>query len=112
MEGLLVGAALLLGGAALVWISWAGSQRALRPNGWVGLRLPSTRRSDDAWYAAHQAAAGPLGVGGGVLLAGGAGVLFTGFDLIGQVLALVSLAAALTAIGLGVAVALRAARDA
>jgi len=112
VDALLVGLALVAGGAALVWVSWAGSQGSLRPNGIVGLHLPATRRSDAAWYAGHQAAAGPLGVGGGVLLACGAGVVFTGFDVIGQGLALVALAAALTAIALATVAALRAARNA
>lgn len=111
MDALLVGLALVLGGAAVLWISWAGSQGSLRPNGVVGLRLPATRRSDDAWFAAHRAAAGPLGVGGAVLLASGVGVLFTGFDLIGQALALVSLVVALAAICVAVLVAVRAARS-
>ncbi len=59
MDALLVGLALVVGGAVLVWVSWAGSQGSLRPNGIVGLRVPSARRSDAAWYAAHRAAAGP-----------------------------------------------------
>ncbi len=112
MDALLVGLALVVGGAVLVWVSWAGSQGSLRPNGVVGLRVPSARRSDAAWYAAHRAAAGPLGVGGGVLLVSGVGVLFTGFDLIGQVLALVSLAVGVTANGVATAAAVRAGRAA
>ncbi len=47
-----------------------------------------------------------------MLLASGVGVLFTGFDLIGQVLVLVSLAAGLIAIGVAIAAAVRAARTA
>ncbi len=112
MDSLTVGIAVMLGGAGLLWVSWAGSQRSLRPNALIGIRLPATRRSDDAWYATHRAAAGPFGVGGGITAVCGVGVLFTGFDVIGQVLTLVALAATLTATGVGTAVGIRAARDA
>ena len=112
MDGLLVGASLVVAGAVTVWLAWAGSQRTLAPNGVVGIRLPATRRSDEAWYAAHQAAAGPLGVGGGVCVACGLAVLFTGLDVIGWSLVVVALAALTTAIGLATALALRAANQA
>lgn len=109
MEGVLVGLVLTIGGALTVWVAWLGSQRKLRPNGVVGIRLPATRRSESAWYAAHQAAAGPLGVAGGASAACGVGVVFTGLDVIGWVLVIVGLAALTTGVGLATAVALRAA---
>lgn len=109
MVGLVVGSALVLVGAATVWVAWQGSQRRLAPDARIGLRVPGTRRSDEAWYAAHQAAAGPLGVGGGVTVACGLGVVFTGLDVIGWVLVLVALVALTTGSGLAVVVAMRAA---
>lgn len=112
MEGLLVGLGLVLVGAVTVWLAWLGSQCKLPPNAVAGIRVPATRRSDAAWYAAHQAAAGPLGVGGGATVACGLGVLFTGLDVIGWVLVIIALAALTTAVGLATTVALRAANDA
>ena len=53
MAGLIAGAVLVLVGAGSVWLAWLGSQRRLSANRWGG-------------HEAHQAAAGPLGVGGGV----------------------------------------------
>lgn len=104
--GLIVGALLVVSGAALLWVSWLGSQRRLRPNAFVGIRLPVTRRDEPSWYAAHEAAAGPLGVAGGVTAAGGLALLATGLeDTVGVVVALVTAAGALA----GVLVAARAA---
>lgn len=40
----------------LVAIDWAGASGRLRRNQWVGIRIPSTMRSDRAWVAGHQAA--------------------------------------------------------
>ena len=111
MEGVILGLTLSIAGALTVWVSWLGSQRKLAPNGVVGLRLPATRRSDAAWYAAHQAAAGPLGVAGGAAVACGVGVLFTGLDVIGWVLAVIGLAALTTGVGVATAAALRAANQ-
>lgn len=109
MDGLVVGMLLVAAGAATVWLAWLGSQRKLPPNNVAGIRLPATRRSPEAWYAAHQAAAGPLGVGGGLTAACGLGVLFAGLDAIGWVLVIVALAALTTAIGLATTVGIRAA---
>jgi hypothetical protein len=110
VSGLLAGAALVLAGAALVWIAWLGSQRRLAPNAVVGIRLPATRRSDDAWYAAHEAAAGPFGVGGGVVCACGLATMFSGeLDVIALVLVIIGLAALTTATAVATVVGLRAA---
>jgi hypothetical protein len=40
----------------LVAIDWAAANGRLKRNQWVGIRLPSTMRSDRAWVAGHQAA--------------------------------------------------------
>lgn len=95
MTQVLVGLALLLAGGAELWTCWLGSQRRLPPNGFVGVRLPSTRRSDAAWYAAHEAAAAPLGVAGGVGAFCGLGVLVTGLDTIGVAVAVIGTVALL-----------------
>jgi hypothetical protein len=55
---LVAGLVMMVGGAAMVWIAWLGSQHRLPRNGWAGIRIPSTMRSDQAWEAAHSAAAG------------------------------------------------------
>jgi hypothetical protein len=113
VSGLLVGAALVLAGAALIWIAWLGSQRRLAPNAFAGIRLPAARRSDDAWYAAHEAAAGPFGVGGGVVCACGLATMFSGeLDVIGVVLVIIGLAALTSATALATVVGLRAANAA
>ena len=82
-------AAMLLGGLE-VWLCWVGSQRRLRPRHPLGIPLASVRRSDAAWYAAHEAAAGPLGVGGGVAAVCGMAILVNGLDVIGVGLAVVA----------------------
>jgi p-aminobenzoyl-glutamate transporter AbgT len=40
----------------LVAIDWAAASGRLRRNQWVGIRIPSTMRSDRAWVAGHRAA--------------------------------------------------------
>jgi hypothetical protein len=62
----LVTVALVGSGAAMVWLAWLGSQGRLRPD--------PTRR------AVHQAAAGPIGVTGGVLVLAGVAVAVSGLD--------------------------------
>ena len=82
-------AAILLGGLEL-WLCWVGSQRRLRPGHPVGIPLRSVRRSDAAWYAAHEAAAGAYGLGGGVAAICGMAILVNGLDVIGVGLAVVA----------------------
>lgn len=95
-------AAMLLGGLE-VWLCWVGSQRRLRPRHPLGIPLASVRRrSDAAWYAAHEAGAGPFGIGGGVAAACGMAILVNGLDVIGVGLAVVA-AVALVAGAVGAA---------
>ncbi len=42
--------------ALLIAIDWAGANGHLRRNQFVGVRTPSTMRSDRAWIAGHRAA--------------------------------------------------------
>ncbi len=98
-------------GASELWVCWLGSQRRLAPNRFVGIRLPVTRASDEAWYVAHEAAAGPLGIGGAIAAACGAAVLVTGLDLVGVVVAALGAVALLTATSVATVAAVRAARD-
>lgn len=106
----MIGVVLTLAGAAFLWIAWSGSQQRLAPNRWAGIRVAATMRSDEAWYSAHQAAAGPLGVGGGVAAACGIGVVFTGMDVIGEALLVVALVAMTSSLVVATVAALRAAR--
>jgi hypothetical protein len=87
----------------LVVVDWAAASGRLRRNQWMGIRIPSTMRSDRGWVAGHRAALGlmPLHliVGVGLLVA----VLFTptleGVHLVGIVGAGIFLVvAAITAI--------------
>jgi SdpI/YfhL protein family len=111
VSGLIVGLALLLAGGAELWLCWRGSQRRLTPSSWVGIRLPATRRSDAAWYAAHEAAAGPFGVGGGIAATCGLGVFVNGWDTVGAVVAAVGLVALLGGTAGAVVVGVAAARE-
>ena len=40
----------------LVVVDWAAATGRLRRNQWVGIRIPSTMRSDQGWVAGHRAA--------------------------------------------------------
>jgi SdpI/YfhL protein family len=110
MEGLIVGFALVLAGGAELWCCWLGSQRRLAPNSWAGIRLPATRRSPQAWYTAHEAAAGAFGLGGGIGATCGVAVFINGLDTIGVVVASVGLVAILGGVIGATALAVRAAR--
>ncbi|MEI2696908.1 MAG: hypothetical protein V9E94_00710 [Microthrixaceae bacterium] len=83
---------LILAGAALLWQAWVGSQR------------PVSHR------AARRAAAGPLGVGGGVVLTCGVAVAFTGMDAIGVGLVVVALVALAASLAVAAVAARRAVR--
>lgn len=109
MGTFVVSAVLLVAGALLVWLSWIASQRRLPPNRWAGIRLRSTTASDEAWYVAHEAAAGWLGVAGGVSALGGVAVGVLGLDsLPGTIAAAVALGGILVCVGVSTAQALAA----
>lgn len=94
MAGLLAGLGLVLVGAGLLWLAWRGSQHHLRPEG------------------AFEAAAGPLGLGGGVIATCGVGVLAVGLDVIGVTLSVIALVALVVSTVVAAVVGRRAARDA
>lgn len=56
----------LAAGGALLYVGLAGLRRRLPRQRWVGIRLPVTMRSEQAWAAAHLAAGTAL-VGAGVV---------------------------------------------
>ena len=39
----------------LIAVDWAAASGRLRRNQWVGIRIPSTMRSDRAWVGGHRA---------------------------------------------------------
>lgn len=49
---------LIAGGAIVAFMALLGRDGRLPRNRWAGIRLPSTMRSDKAWYAAHKASWG------------------------------------------------------
>ncbi|MDQ2677863.1 MAG: hypothetical protein M3Y51_03895 [Actinomycetota bacterium] len=90
MARVLVALAAIVLGSLELWLCWAGSQRRLPAGGPLGIPLGSVRRSDEAWYAAHEAAAGAFGLGGGVAAICGMAVLVNGLDVIGVALSVVA----------------------
>lgn len=103
-----VAIAFLAVGAALSWVAWVGSQRRLAPGGLVGLPMSTVRSSESDWYAAHEAAAGPLGLGGGVALTCGVGVVVVGTDLVGWAIAAIGALLVLSCVVVAVVGARRA----
>ncbi len=110
MAALLIGAALMLGGSALLWVAWRGSQHRLPPNSPVGVRLPSTTGDDRRWHATQEAAAGPLGLGGGVAAMFGLGVAATGLDTVGTVMVILGVIALVAGVTTGYVAGSRSAR--
>lgn len=98
MQGLIAGLALVLAGAGLVWLAWVGSQRRLPADRWGG-------------HDAHQAAASPLGVGGGAVATCGVGVMAVGLDVVGTVLVAVALVALSATVVVAAVAARRAAHN-
>ncbi|MEX0768871.1 MAG: SdpI family protein [Microthrixaceae bacterium] len=111
MSGLVISLLLISVGASEIWLCWLGSQRRLRPNSLIGIRLGAIKASDESWYVAHESAAGIFGVGGGIAAACGAAVLLTGLDLVGTVVAVIGAIAVLVATSVAVIVALRSVKD-
>lgn len=64
----MAGIILVITGLLLTGIGLVGRAGRLPRNHFVGIRLPSTMRSDDAWLAAHRAS-WPFTVVAGILMA-------------------------------------------
>jgi hypothetical protein len=101
----------VIAGLIVVWVAIRGWEGRLSRDGAVGVRTPSTMRSDAAFESANKAAAPLAGAGGGVLaICGVLGVVFprhfAGVFIFGGVGALLVLCL------LGAAVGVRAARSA
>jgi hypothetical protein len=71
---LIVCAALLLCGAALVFVGWRGLRGRLPRNRKVGIRTPATMRSEEAFELGNRAAAPATLASGGVALLSGVSV--------------------------------------
>jgi hypothetical protein len=104
--GLLVGGAIALTGVWFVWLAWQGSRGAISQPGVTRRRSPD----GSGWAKACEAAAGPIGVGGGVAAAGGLAVMATGLDTVGWIVSIGAIAAVGIAAVAGVVVGARAAR--
>lgn len=81
-----------LAGALILWLASACRRGTLKRNPVLGVRTPSTLRSDEAWIAAHRAGAPQLAIGGwGVIVAGlvAAAFLIAGHPVPGVPLAVV-----------------------
>lgn len=80
---------------AALLATWARACRlgTFRRNAVFGYRTPRTLRSEEAWIAAHRAAARSIGIAsGGVLAAGAAALVLAAYGLGDAVTILISLA--------------------
>ena len=68
--GLIAGGAMFASGLVIMWMGNRMTDRRFGPNKWAGIRTPSTMKSDEAWYAAHDVG-GPWMSRGGLLAAVG-----------------------------------------
>jgi uncharacterized protein YjeT (DUF2065 family) len=71
-----VGLILIAAGALFLWLARLSRAGRLPRNGLVGIRIPSTLASDEAWQAGHLAAAPLTRAIGGVWLGAGVVLLF------------------------------------
>ena len=86
------GIAMMVGGIALVVLGVLGRTGKLTRQSIVGLRTKATLASDEAWNAAHEAAADWVVGAGAILAAGGVLVMLTESETTGDVVALVATA--------------------
>jgi hypothetical protein len=107
---LVLGALLVLLGAALLAVAVLGLRRRLRRNRWAGVRTSASLRSDAAFAIANQVAAAPLGAAGAVALAAGVALLAGASGVLGWTLVVVSLAGVFVLTGVGGVAGDRAAR--
>ena len=86
------GIAMMVGGIALVVLGVLGRTGKLTRQSIVGLRTKATLASDEAWNAAHEAAADWVVGAGAILAAGGVVVMLKESESTGDVVALVATA--------------------
>ena len=86
------GIAMMVGGVALIVLGVLGRTGKLTRQSIVGLRTKATLASDEAWNAAHEAAADWVVGAGAILTAGGVLVMLTDSETAGEVVALVATA--------------------
>ena len=89
---IVAGIALMLGGMALVILGAIARAGKLTRQSVVGLRTKATMASDEAWKAAHEASANWVIAAGTVMFVGGALVMLTDSETMGDVAALVATA--------------------
>ncbi|RJQ68850.1 SdpI family protein [Pseudonocardiaceae bacterium YIM PH 21723] len=73
----LIAVLLVLISLGLCWLFAALGAGRIKRNHFVGIRIPSTLRSDAAWYAGHRAARGPSLLGSALSVLPAIGSAFT-----------------------------------
>jgi uncharacterized membrane protein len=89
---IVAGIAMMVGGAALAVLGATARAGKLSRQSVVGLRTKATMASDEAWKAAHEAAAKWVVGAGAVLFVGGVLVMLSDSESTGNVVALVATA--------------------
>ena len=89
---MIAGIAMMVGGIALIVLGALGRTGKLTRQSIVGLRTKATLASDEAWEAAHEAAANWVVGAGAILAAGGVLVMLTDSETTGDVVALIATA--------------------
>ena len=69
--GLIGGGAMLVSGLFIMWMGNLMARRRFGRSKWAGIRTPSTMKSDEAWFAAHDVAAPTMSTAGTLGAAGG-----------------------------------------
>lgn len=62
---------MFLSGLVIIWMGNRMTDGRFSPNKWAGIRTPSTMKSDEAWYAAHEVGGPWMSRGGLVAAVGG-----------------------------------------
>jgi len=106
---LVVAAALLLAGVALLVVAALGGRGRLPRNRFAGVRTAATLRSQEQFALANRVAAAPLGAAGAVGVAGGGAALLAGSGTAGWVLVALAGIGVLVLAGIGGALGDRAA---
>jgi uncharacterized membrane protein len=89
---MIAGIALMVGGIALVVLGATAGAGKLARQSVVGMRTRATLASDEAWEAAHEAAANWVMGAGAVLFVGGIVVILADSETTGDVVALIATA--------------------